>query len=222
MPLDHVALRFEQNDADAADTVYAGVRYHSKTHAQWGVFLDALGIDHLYRLETFRLGEGLSFAPDFWLPTLNAWLMIHSADPALREADRWKVDLFARQHPEVRVWLSSGAPRPGEWHLEQLGETPVARGMLLADASEPGARIWVCGSSDETAARLVFDAVEIATGKSIVRPHAFPADPNTDSVMRMAYAKVEHFAGDTWTPIGIAGRQAAEAGRQMAGSYSPM
>jgi hypothetical protein len=223
MPLDHVALRFGgATDADAVDTVYGGVRYDTKHDARWAVFLDAIGIEHAYRPETFRLDRGLSFTPDFWLPTLNAWLVVKPADPETRDSDRWKSEMFSRQHPEFRVWLASGAPRPGGWHLEQLGPTPIARGMLLMDASEPEGRIWVCGSNDKAAQRLVFDAIEIGAGESAVRPRSFPADPNTDSVMRMAYAKVEHFAGDAWKPIGMAGRRAAEMGRQMAGSYSPM
>jgi hypothetical protein len=216
MPLDHVALRFIRNaDPEAVDSVNGGVRYRSRRHARWAVFFDALGLEHLHEPKSLSLGRGLSFTPDFWLPGLNAWLVVKPSAPAIHEADRWKAELFAREHPEFRVWLSSGAPRPGEWHLEQLGETPVARGMLLADASEPAARIWVCGANDEAGARLVFDAIEIGTGKSIVQPRSFPADPNRDSVMRMAYSRVEHFESETWTRLGAISR------RLHADRYSP-
>lgn len=212
MPLDNLALRFQPNaDPAAVDSVYGGVRYHSKRHAQWAVFLDSLGLVHAHRPRSFRLGRSTVYTPDFWLPELNAWLEVKSEVAATREADSWKAEQFARQHPEFRVWLSSGAPRPGEWHLEQLaGAGPViARGLLLADTGAPHNRIWVCGSNEENSDRLVFDAIEIGTGKSEVRPRSFPADPNTDVSMRLAYGCVEHFTAETWASIGMAGRRLA-------------
>ena len=209
MPLDNVALRFHSNtDPAAVDTVYAGVRYHSKRHALWAVFLDSLGILHAYQPRSFRLGRSITYTPDFWLPQLNAWLEVKPHDAAVREADRWKAEQFARLHPEYRVWLSSGAPRPGEWHIEQLGGGPaIARGLLLADASAPRERVWICGSNDEASGRLVFDAIEVGSGKSAERPRSFPADPNTDVTMRLAYGCVEHFTGETWTSLGMAARR---------------
>lgn len=219
MPLDNVALRFHPNaDPAAVDTVYGGVRYHSKRQAQWAVFLDSLGILHSYRPRSFKMGRSTPYTPDFWLPELNAWLEVKAEDAATREADRWKAEQFARQHPQYRVWLSSGAPRPGEWHVEQIGGGPaVARGLLLADASTPRNRIWVCGSNEENSDRLVFDAIEIGTGKSEARPRTFPADPNTDVTMRLAYGCVQNFAAETWTSLGMIGRRMAADHRARAG-----
>lgn len=215
MPLDHVALRFTRNsEADEAVFTYSGVRYRSKRHAQWAVFFDALGLEHAYQPRSFQLGRGLSLTPDFWLPELNAWLVVKPADAAIRDADRWKAEMFAREHPEFRVWLSNGIPRAGEWHLEQLGGTPVMRGMLLADASEPARRVWICGANDEQTTKLVFDAIEIGTGRSAPAPRTYPADPSTSSLMRMAYGQVEHFQSDSWSSLGaITGR--------LAGGHQP-
>lgn len=222
MPLDHAALRFSRNaDPEAVDTVHGGIRYRSRTQARWAVFLDTLGLEHAYEPKRFLLGGGISLTPDFLLPSLNAWLIVNSADPAIREADRWKAGLFASEHPEFRIWLSSGAPRPGEWHLEQLGETPITRGMLLADASEPAARVWICGANDERASRLVFDAIEVGTGRSISRPRSFPADPNTDSLMRMAYGQVERFEEETWASLGAIGRRFRADQPELASGHSP-
>jgi len=207
MPLDHVALRFSQgSEADEASSAYDGIRYRSKRHARWAVFLDALGLEHVYQPRSFQLGRGVSFAPDFRLPDLNAWLVVKPADAVIRDADHWKAELFASEHPEFRVWLSNGVPRAGEWHLEQLGGTPVMRGMLLADASEPSQRVWICGANDKQATKLVFDAIEIGTGRSVPAPRTYPADPNTNSLMRMSYRQVEHFQADSWSSLGaIAG-----------------
>ncbi|HEX5007529.1 MAG TPA: hypothetical protein VFV70_10480 [Hyphomonadaceae bacterium] len=220
MPLDHVALRFSRNsEAEEAISTYGGVRYRSKRHAQWAVFFDALGLEHVYQPKSFRLGRGVSFTPDFWLPELNAWLVVKPTDAVIRDADRWKVEHFVREYPEFRVWLSSGVPRAGEWHLEQLGQTPVMRGMLLTDASEPARRIWVCGANDELATKLVFDAIEIGTGRS-TSPRTCPADPNMNSLMRMAYGQVDHFQVDSWSSLGmVTGRLASPGLRSDA---SPM
>lgn len=221
MPLDHVGLRFSRNsEADEAASVYGGIRYRSKRHAQWAVFFDALGLEHVYEPRAFRFGRGVSLTPDFWLPELNAWLIVKSADAVIRDVDRWKAELFSREHPEFRVWLSNGVPRAGEWHLEQLGATPVKCGMLLADAGEPSRQAWICGANDEQATRLVFDAVEIGTGRSVLTPRGFPADPNTNSLMRMAYGQVEHFQTDSWSSLGaVTGRLAS---RGLSSGISPM
>jgi hypothetical protein len=222
MPLDHVALRFSRNaEADDAVALYGGVRYRSKRHAQWAVFFDALGLEHVYQPRSFRLGRSISFTPDFWLPDLNAWLVVKPADAVIHDAERWKAELFARERPEFRIWLSSGVPRAGEWHLEQLGETQVRRGMLLADASEPAQRVWICGTKDEQATKLVFDAIEIGTGRSAPSPRTFPADPNTNSLMRIAYGQVEHFQTDSWSSLGaITGRFAG--GDRSSPGISPL
>jgi hypothetical protein len=221
MPLDHVALRFSRNsEADEAASIYRGIRYRSKRHAQWAVFFDALGLDHVYEPRAFRFGRGVSLTPDFWLPELNAWLIVKSVDAVIRDVDRWKAELFSREHPEFRVWLSNGVPRAGEWHLEQLGPTPVKCGMLLADANDPSRMIWVCGANDEHATKLVFDAIETATGRSAPQPRTFPADPKTNSLMRMAYGQVEHFQAESWSPLGAITGQMAK--RRMSPGISPM
>ena len=221
MPLDHVALRFSRNsDADETASVYGGIRYHSTRHAQWAVFFDALGLEHVYQPRSFQLGRGVSFTPDFWLPDLNAWLVVKPADAVVRDADRWKAELFASEHPEFRVWLSNGSPRAGEWYLEQLGGTQVMRGMLLADSGEPSRRVWVCGANDEQATKLVFDAVEIGTGKSVSSPRTYPADPNTNSLMRMAYGQVDHFLSESWSSLGAVTGRLADRG--LSSGVSPM
>lgn len=221
MPLDHAGLRFSRKpDPDDVAASHAGVWYDTRRQALWAAFLDVLGVEHFFQPKTFRLARNLAFTPDFWLPTLNAWLVVSSSDPDIRASDRWKVEMFSRAHPDERIWISSGAPRPDEWYLEQLGETPVARGMLLADASEPRGRLWVCGANDEIAQHLVFDAIEIGSGESVPRPRSFPADPNSDSLMRIAYAAVEHFEDASWRHIGGMARHCAGGGRHAAGSLS--
>jgi hypothetical protein len=208
MAYDHAALRFGHNsDALNVETAYRGVLYRSKLAAQWAAFFDALRIEHVYQPKTFRLAATTPFTPDFWLPRLNAWLVARPADPANRNTDRWKAELFAREQPDCRVWISSGAPRATEWHVEQLGgrARPIARALLLTDSMLPAERVWICGATDDSD-RLVFDPIDVAGCAPDIRTGS-PADPNRDAVMRIAYGQVEHFEGEGWTEVGMITRR---------------
>lgn len=220
MAYDHAALRFGQNaDALSVETAYRGVLYRSKLAAQWAAFLDALRIEHSYRPKTFRLAGTTPFTPDFWLPQLSAWLIVKPADLATRGADRWKAELFARDQSGSRIWISSGAPRSGEWHVEQLAgpARPIARAMLLADASLPGERVWMCGANDGSD-RLVFDPVDFA-GSSPVSAASSPADPNRDTVMRIAYSHADRVESEGWASVGmLAGRHLADLSQRGLGA----
>jgi hypothetical protein len=208
MAYDHASLGFEQNaDVPAGDTPCRGVLYRSKLIAQWAAFFDGLRIEHVYQPRTFCLAGTTPFTPDFWLPALNAWLVVRPADPVIRDADRWKTELFAREHSSCRVWVSSGAPRAGEWHIEQLGglARPIARALLLADAALPAERVWVCGANDDSD-RLVFDPIDVAGCSPDIRLGC-PANPNQDTVMRIAYGHVERFDSDGWIDMGALSRR---------------
>lgn len=202
MAYDHAALRFGQNwDALDKQTPYRGDLYASKLAAQWAAFFDVLRIEHVYRPAAFRLAAAVSFTPDFWLPRLGAWLMVRPADPAIRNADRWKAELFAREQPACRVWIASGEPRAGEWHVEQLGGSarPIARALLLADADHPAERVWICGANDDSE-RLIYDPVDLA-GCAPGVGSGRPADPNSDPLMRIAYGHVENLNDEAWAPL---------------------
>jgi len=188
-------------DPQAAPTVYRGVSYRSKLAAQWAAFFDALGIAHVHQARSFLVGRSTRHAPDFWLPELKAWLDVLPADPAIRGAQRWKAEELAKQRSSERVWIASGAPRRGEWHIEQLGGVgpKIARAMLLIDAAAPQGRVWMCGAADEDSDRLVFDPIE-KTGAAPALGR--PADPESDSLMRMAYGHADSLSADTWTSVG--------------------
>jgi hypothetical protein len=209
MAFDHAPLGFAENfDPSAGPAVYCGVRYRSRLAAEWAVFLDALGIEHVRQPKAFRVARAVEHAPDFWLPELKAWLDVLPADPVVRGAQRWKADEVAKQRPGERVWVASGAPRRREWHIEQLGGAGprIARGMLLIDAVAPGGRVWMCGAAGEDSDRLIFDPIE-KLGASPAPDSVKlgrPADPESDSLMRLAYGRVETFSAETWTSLGMA------------------
>jgi hypothetical protein len=217
MPFDFHALGANA-DTGAVPTIYRGLVYRSKLAAEWAVFLDALGIEHIYEAKSFLVGRSTRYAPDFWLPELKARLDVLPADPVIRGALRWKAEEIAKQRSDERVWIASGAPRRGEWHIEQLGGPgpKIARGMLLIDAVAPEGRVWVCGAVDEASDRLVFDPIEKLGASSAPDSVKLgrPADPESESLMRMAYGRVEHFSAETWTSLGMAAERRLAALRK--------
>jgi len=218
MAFDHAPLGLREKR-----TRHRGQLYQSKLAAQWATFLSAMRIAYVYEAETFAVSPGVYVTPTFWLPQLRTWLEVRPAGED-RDAGRAAMELFAKQHPEARVWITSGAPRAGDWHIEQLGgpARPIARGLLLADAGHPGDRVWICGTNDEASEHLIFDSVDI--GRPNHAPGfggSRPADPNSDSVMRIAYAHAEQAGNseneETWASLGELARLGAlqSRGREM-------
>jgi hypothetical protein len=61
-------------------TKYNGYYFRSRLEARWAVFFDQLGIEYEYELEGFRLPSGLAYLPDFYLPTIGAFIEIKPFD----------------------------------------------------------------------------------------------------------------------------------------------
>lgn len=60
---------------------YRGRHYHTRSEAKWACVLSELGVPFYYEPSTYRLASGL-YLPDFWLPTLDAYLEIKPKDVA--------------------------------------------------------------------------------------------------------------------------------------------
>lgn len=71
------------------ETRYKGYRFRSRLEARWAVFFDALGIRWEYEKQGFDLGDGYTYLPDFWLPTIRVWFEVKGA--ILTREDREKV-----------------------------------------------------------------------------------------------------------------------------------
>jgi len=52
----------------AIETKYKGYRFRSRLEARWAVFFDALKFLWAYEPQGYRLSDGTSYLPDFWLP----------------------------------------------------------------------------------------------------------------------------------------------------------
>ncbi len=70
------------------DTRYKGYLFRSRLEARWAVVYDALGLDWIYEMEGFDLGDGLSYLPDFFFPDLKIWIEIKGENPTLVEIDK--------------------------------------------------------------------------------------------------------------------------------------
>src|SRR5689334_4243455 len=114
MAFDHAPLALKEKR-----TRHRGQFFRSPLAAQWAAFLSAMRITFVHEAETFAVSPGVYVTPTFWLPQLRTWLEVRPAGEA-RDTGRAAIELFAKQHPRARVWVTSGAPRAGEWHIEQL------------------------------------------------------------------------------------------------------
>jgi len=106
----------------AIETFYNGYAFRSRLEAIWGVFFDTLGIEYQYEPETFNLGDGIWYLPDFWLPKLDVWIEIKGPIPNEIEMEK------ARKLREVTnktVFILFGGPQlqvsHGELEITSVG-----------------------------------------------------------------------------------------------------
>ena len=88
------------------ETLYAGCRFRSRLEARWAIFLDALGVLWEYEIEGFDL-DGLWYLPDFWLPSLEAWLEVKGQSVKVGDASWEKAHRLAEE-TEHSVFLFTG------------------------------------------------------------------------------------------------------------------
>lgn len=88
------------------ETIHNGYRFRSRAEARWSVFFTALGIPYEYEKEGYDL-DGLRYLPDFYLPTLKAWVEIKGEEPTLEE--RLKARCLALATGE-EVYILAGSP----------------------------------------------------------------------------------------------------------------
>lgn len=59
----------------ALPTTYNGQVFRSRLEARWAFFMNALEIPWEYEKEAYQL-DTVVYVPDFWLPSLSAWLEV--------------------------------------------------------------------------------------------------------------------------------------------------
>ncbi len=111
------ALDKDARTIRAIETWFDGYRFRSRLEARWAAFFKHTGIKYRHEMEGYQWGDGERYLPDFWLPTLTAWVEVK---PELPPNGEWlKVQRFAQADrarrrdegwPEALYYIISGEP----------------------------------------------------------------------------------------------------------------
>lgn len=86
------------------DTEFDGYLFRSRTEARWAHFYKSLGIPYDYEPQGYEM-DGVRYLPDFWMPSLDAWIEIKGAEPT--EAEFRKAQLLG-DGTKKKVYVFSG------------------------------------------------------------------------------------------------------------------
>ncbi len=67
------------------ETYWNGLHFRSRLEARWAVFYDRLGIRYVYEPEGYKLGNGVWYLPDFWLPEQECFIEVKPEYPTENE-----------------------------------------------------------------------------------------------------------------------------------------
>lgn len=106
----------------AITTVYDGHKFRSRLEARWAVYFNALGLQYEYELEGFRLSGGVSYLPDFYIPSLRIHAEVKPSSELAR-SDLEKISKFSVEG-DKSLLLIVGSPTNEEMYL-------ISRASLL-------------------------------------------------------------------------------------------
>lgn len=89
-------------------TYWAGRYFRSRLETRWAVFFDTLRIAYEYEKESYDLGNGLHYLPDFWLAELKFWVEIKSAGPIPEEFEKARRSTWPSSKRTSRTKTTSG------------------------------------------------------------------------------------------------------------------
>lgn len=132
---------------------YSGHIFRSRLEARWAILLDLLDIDYDYEVCFYRVGDGLTYLPDFYLPGQDLWLEVKGAafmDAASMAKCLASVSgpapLPSRQapyKPSGQLMLGGPFQRPGlgrQMHTLISHEAPGRAALTYATFDATGAR----------------------------------------------------------------------------------
>jgi hypothetical protein len=112
-------------DIRSIETKYNGYRFRSRLEARWAVFFDAAAIDYEYELEGFKLGDGLSYLPDFYLDSMGVYAEV-KPNKELSEDEIRKLVTFSTD-ADKPLLLVIGTPGSEEMFLLNRRSLPSWR-----------------------------------------------------------------------------------------------
>ena len=104
-------------DIKPIETIYNGYRFRSRLEARWAVFFDAAGIEYEYEPQGYRLSDGSTYLPDFYLHAVDGgtWVEVKPCGPDGIFPEGYlnafpKAIQFAKDYG-VRITLCGGLPK---------------------------------------------------------------------------------------------------------------
>jgi hypothetical protein len=82
------------SEIKAIETRYKGRRFRSRLEARWAIFFDMARIKWEYEFEGYKLNDGTSYLPDFYLPESKTFVEIKPHDKELVDKGLQKCDEF--------------------------------------------------------------------------------------------------------------------------------
>ncbi|MEU4621517.1 hypothetical protein AB0G04_16280 [Actinoplanes sp. NPDC023801] len=118
---------------NATEVQFSGVRFPTLLHAQWALFFEDLFMPWQFRPETFTLGSGVRYAPDFWLPRHELWFQVGLDADFQEDFRRWQEFAAAADcepceaHNQFVPGMTceihethSGRPLPEQWRAREV------------------------------------------------------------------------------------------------------
>ncbi|MFR7821860.1 MAG: hypothetical protein ACLU30_00550 [Odoribacter splanchnicus] len=116
----------------AIETTYNGYRFRSRLEARWAVFFKYIHLDYEYEKEGFTLENGLSYLPDFYIPSMDLYIEIKPSFSEITMDDALKMECFGN-NKQLMVIIGS----PGKQEMYYLSKC-VYNGQIneyLSDGS---------------------------------------------------------------------------------------
>lgn len=96
----------------AIETKYKDILFRSKLEARWAVFYDTLLIPWQYEPETYDLGNGVLYCPDFWLPKQKCYIEIKGDFPDKDEEE--KANILSKESKSNVYIFYEDIPNPNK------------------------------------------------------------------------------------------------------------
>ena len=84
-------------------TIYKGKEFRSSLETEMAYLLDSMNLKWLYELKRFRLSNGKSYLPDFYLPELKIWI---ETKGVIEDFEREICELFVQEYEEHLLLIS--------------------------------------------------------------------------------------------------------------------
>lgn len=108
----------------AVPTFYSGIEYRSRLEALWAIFFDKIRVPFDYEPERFKLNDGSTYLPDFYLP--ETYMRDDQGEGVYVEIKHENFDEKEFRHIgdqfDEPMVLFCGSPMQHTWYSDVIGE----------------------------------------------------------------------------------------------------